>query len=96
MEPNKRDPQRVRIPKLNSVARVGEQIGLLYRWSRLGKLDAIEAYRLVQILLGLKSCLETCEIERRLEQMEESLGIRNKPVPPPTPLRLIKNDDEQS
>jgi hypothetical protein len=81
------EPQRVRIPKLNSVARVGAQIGLIYRWARTEKMDPITAYRLTQVLLGLKACLESSEIERRLDMLEQTLLQRQQPS-----LRLVSND----
>jgi hypothetical protein len=66
MTEKKRETQRVRIPKLNSVARVGAQIGLLYRWARTEKMTSIEAHRLTQVLLGPKACLESAELEERV------------------------------
>jgi hypothetical protein len=90
MSDEPRETPRFRIPKLNSVARVGAQIGTIYRAARLKKLDTIEAYRLTQILLGLKACLESAEIEKRLEQVEQALSARERPASPP--LRLIPHD----
>ena len=90
MSEQKRETQRVRIPKLNSVARVGAQIGLLYRWARTEKMTSIEAHRLTQVLLGLKACLESAELEQRLERVEQLLSARDKPAEL-KPLRLISN-----
>jgi hypothetical protein len=87
-EPKKRDTQRIRIPKLDSVGRVGAQIALLYRWARTEKMTSIEAHRLTQVLLGLKACLESAELEERLERLEEALAARDRPAA----LRIISND----
>jgi hypothetical protein len=82
-----RETQRVRIPRLNSVGRVGAEIALIYRWARTEKMTSIEAHRLTQVLLGLKACLETSEIEKRMELLEQALLQRDR-----QPLRLISNE----
>jgi hypothetical protein len=82
-----RDTQRVRIPRLNTVARVGDQIALLYRWARTKKMDSMEAYRLMQVLMGLKACLESAEYEERLQKLEQALAGRDRPQT----LRVISN-----
>jgi hypothetical protein len=87
MSEKKRETQRVRIPKLDSVGRVGAQIALLYRWARTEKMTSIEAHRLTQVLLGLKACLESAELEERLERLEEALAARDRPAA----LRIISN-----
>jgi hypothetical protein len=85
----RRETQRVRIPKLNSVGRVGAEIALIYSWARTEKMTPIEAHRLTQVLLGLKACLETSEIEKRMELLEQALLQRDRPA---QPLRLISNE----
>ena len=87
-EPKKRETQRVRIPKLDGVGRVGAQIALLYRWARTEKMTSIEAHRLTQVLLGLKACLESAELEERLERLEQALAARDRPA---QPLKLVSN-----
>jgi hypothetical protein len=76
-KPRKRS---VRIPRLNSVARVGAEIGKLYRLMRHEELNTPDGMRMVQTLLGLKACLETCEIETRLKAIEEAVNGRKPPV----------------
>ena len=54
-EPKKRRP---RIGRLTSTARVGCEIGRLYRAMRCGELSTTDGYRMLQALIALKSCLE--------------------------------------
>jgi hypothetical protein len=77
------DKARVRIGRLTSVGMCGIEIGRLYRKVRRGELSSTEGMRMVQMLLGLKSCLESSEIERRLEAIEKAI------VEPATPLRRV-------
>jgi hypothetical protein len=63
----------VRIPRLNSVARVGAEIGKLYRLMRHEELNTPDGKRMVESLLALKACLETSEIETRLKAIEEAV-----------------------
>jgi hypothetical protein len=76
-QPRKRS---VRIPRLNSVARVGLEIGKLYRLMRQEELNTPDGMRMVQTLLGLKACLETSEIETRLKAIEEAVNGKKPPV----------------
>jgi hypothetical protein len=55
--------KRIMIGRLTSVGRVGIEIGRIYRLCRRGELESQLGMRLVQILLGLKSCLETAGME---------------------------------
>ncbi len=67
---------KVRIGRLTSVGRVGIEIGRLYRLARRGEIDTLEAFRLAQVLLGLKSCLESSEFERRVAELETAIAQR--------------------
>jgi hypothetical protein len=60
---------------------------LLYRWARTEKMTSIEAHRLTQVLLGLKACLESAELEERLQRLEQALAARDRPAA----LKLISN-----
>jgi hypothetical protein len=42
----------------------------------------------MQVLLGLKACLETTEVEKRMELLEQALLSRDKPT---QPLKLVSN-----
>jgi hypothetical protein len=72
-----------KISKLTSVARVGIEIGRVYRHVRRGELDSLEGLRMCQQLLALKACLETAEFEKRLDAIEAA--ISNRPT-----LRVVK------
>ena len=67
---------KVRIGRLTSVGMVGVEIGRLYRLARRGEIDALEAFRLAQVLLGLKACLESSEFERRVAELEVAVAQR--------------------
>jgi len=55
---------------------VGVEIGRLYRLARRGEIDTLVAFRLAQILLGLKACLESSEFERRVAELEAAVAHR--------------------
>jgi hypothetical protein len=71
MKPN--ETKIIRIGRLSSVGRVGIELGRVYRAARLGKINTSDASRLATVLLGLKACLESTEVERRLELIEKAL-----------------------
>ena len=64
-----RNPKR-RTTHLTSVGRVGTEIGRIYRMAFRGEIETVEAYRLTQVLLGLKSCLESATLEQRIANLE--------------------------
>jgi len=70
----------IKIPKLTSVARVGAEIGKLYRLMRREELNTPDGKRMVETLLALKACLEVSEIEARLQRIEESVHGKKPPV----------------
>jgi hypothetical protein len=65
-----------KIPRRTSVARCGVEIGKLYRLMRRGELSTSDGLRMVNALLGLKACLESSEIEKRLELIEIAVAHR--------------------
>jgi hypothetical protein len=67
------DKAKVRIGRLTSVGMVGIEIGRVYRKVRHGEINSADGNRMVQMLMGLKSCLETADIERRVAEMEAAL-----------------------
>jgi hypothetical protein len=69
-----------KIAKLTSVARCGVEIGKLYRLMRRGELSTSDGLRMTNCLLGLKACLESSEIERRLESIEKALNCEPAPI----------------
>jgi hypothetical protein len=74
------DKAKVRIGRLTSVGMVGIEIGRVYRKVRHGEINAADGNRMVQMLLGLKACLETADVEKRLAEMEAAL-VPSKVVP---------------
>jgi hypothetical protein len=68
------DKSQVRIGRLTSVGMVGIEIGRVYRKTRRGEIATADGMRLVQMLLGLKACHESSEIERRLAEIEEAMN----------------------
>jgi hypothetical protein len=67
-----KETKQIRIGRLTSVGRVGIELGRVYRAARLGKINTADASRLATVLLGLKSCLETADVEQRLEALEKA------------------------
>jgi hypothetical protein len=71
---------KIRIGKITSVARIGAELGRLFRGVRLGTIDSTEAVRMTTILLGMKQCMETAEFEERIAAIEASVAARaNQP-----------------
>jgi hypothetical protein len=62
-----------RIGRLTSVGLCGIEIGRIYRLVRNNELSSADGMRMVQMLLGLKSCLETADIERKIAEIELQL-----------------------
>ena len=71
--------KEIRIGRLTSVGRVGIELGRIYRAARHGKISSTEAMRLSQVLTALKGCLETADVETRLEAIEQALTKTTKP-----------------
>jgi len=69
-----------RIPRLTSVARVGHEIGRIYRAMRCEKIPTADGKRIADVLLAMKACLESTEIERRLELLEQAIANRDDTV----------------
>ena len=58
------------------MGRVGIEFGRLYRLARRKEVDTLEAFRLTQVLLGLKACLESSEFERRVAELGAAVSQR--------------------
>ncbi len=71
----------IRIGPLNSVGCVVTELGRIYRQARRGQIDTQDATRLAFILREIRIALESSDIERRLEVLEQ--------VDPPKRLRRI-------
>jgi hypothetical protein len=75
------DKGKIRIGRLTSVGMCGIEIGRIYRKVRHGELNSADGMRMVQMLLGLKSCLETSEVERKILELEQALAAPSKVLP---------------
>jgi hypothetical protein len=80
--------KEIRIGRLTSVGRVGVEIGRVYRAARHGKIRTDEGARLVQMLIGLKSCLESADFEQRMATLEKAVEKAIEPAP--SHLKLVK------
>jgi hypothetical protein len=82
--------KRVRIGRLDTVAKVGAEIRRVYAKVRNGDIpETADGQRLVSMLLGLKQALEVSEFERRLAAIESARGL-SKPVSVVTLVKAAK------
>jgi hypothetical protein len=65
-----------KIPRLTSVARIGHEIGRIYRQMRYEQISTADGKRCAEVLTMMKLCLEASEIERRIEAIEEAIARR--------------------
>jgi hypothetical protein len=65
-----------RIKRLTSVARIGDEIGTLYRAMRHKELDCTDGLKMVQALLAMKACKESSEIEKKIAEIEAAIANR--------------------
>jgi hypothetical protein len=66
-----------RTPPLTTVQNVGIEIARIYRRTKRGEISTPDGYRMVQMLAVLKMCLETCEIEKKVAEIEAALAARD-------------------
>lgn len=79
------NPKRIRgprIPRLTSVARIGAEIGKLYRLMRREELNTADGKRMAEVLLGMKACLETSQIEAKIAELEAAVAAQQDNVTP--------------
>jgi hypothetical protein len=77
-------PVRIRgpkIPRLTSVARIGAEIGKLYRLMRRDELNTADGKRMAEVLTMMKACLETSEIERKIAELEAAVAQQGNVTP---------------
>jgi hypothetical protein len=93
---NKTGPKRgCRIPRLDSVGRVGTEIAKIYRLMRNEQIKSIDGLRAAQCLLALKNCLEVGEIADRLANIEQALANREARKPQiRDQIKLVANDGQ--
>jgi hypothetical protein len=66
--------RRTRIGNLTTVTMVGVELARLYRKVRKGEVGSADGSRMATILLGLKACLETALLEKRMLEIETALS----------------------
>jgi hypothetical protein len=71
-----------RVGPLTTVGQVAAELGRLYRAARRDDIDSAYASRLAGILAVMRQCLETAELERRLDAIEAKIANRE-----PTPFK---------
>jgi len=67
--------KRVRIGKLDSVAKVGAELVKVYAKARNGDIETADAGKLASVLLAVKACHEAGRFEERIAAIEQALGI---------------------
>ena len=59
-----------RVGRLDSIGCVASELGKLYRASRHGDLDTLDATRLATVLREIRATIESDDIEKRLTVLE--------------------------
>lgn len=77
-----------KIGKLTSIARMGEEVGRVYRGMRRGEIDPQTGTALVKALLAKKTFTEAVTFEQRLDAIEEH--IKGEPDLCANWLRVVK------
>ena len=77
-----------RIGRLTSVARIGEEIGRIYRHMRNEQLNTADGKRMAEVLLAMKSCMETSLIEEKIAALE-ALILAQQQANVVTPFRRV-------
>ena len=71
-----------RTPPLKTIQNVAIEISRIYRMTKKGQLSTGDGFRMVSMLAILKQCLESCELERRLAELEDAVGKTGATVRP--------------
>ena len=61
-------------PRLHDLKSIKQELGHIYRLTRLGELEVAETYKLSQILAILARLISGQEIETRVEELEKELA----------------------
>ncbi len=69
-----------RVGQLKTIGQVASELGRLYRATRRGQVSSIEGFRMAGILNVLRTCLESGQIELRLEELERQAAAKGMPV----------------
>jgi len=65
------DKRKPRVGKLDTIGGVVTEMAQVYRATRRGDLDSLEGARLVSMLTQIRTAIETGDIEKRIEALED-------------------------
>ena len=68
------EDNRKRTPPLTSLQNIGIELARLYRRAKRGDITTSDGYKLAQILVALKQCLETAALEQRLADLQAAVA----------------------
>lgn len=66
---------RVRVPPLKTAEDVKRELGRLYREMKTNKIAPADGTKLAYVLNLLRQCIETSDIEKRLQALEEATEL---------------------
>jgi hypothetical protein len=68
-----------RVGHLRTVGACASEMARVYRAVRRGQLSSLEGFRLAAILTQLRACIESNEVEQRLEELERQ-ALSRRPM----------------
>ena len=71
-----------KIGRINTQDGIVRELVRVYRHARRGEIDSSKAYRLSTILGTMAKTMESSELERRLDGIEQALLARERPFRP--------------
>jgi hypothetical protein len=74
--------RKFKIGRLTNQDQIVKELGRVYRHARRGEIDSSKAYRLSTILGTMAKTMETSELEKRLDGIEQALLARDRPFRP--------------
>jgi hypothetical protein len=74
--------RKFKIGRINTQDGIVRELGRVYRHARRGEIDSSKAYRLSTILGTMAKTMESSELERRLDGIEQALLARERPFRP--------------
>lgn len=63
--------RKPRVGKLDTIGAVVTEMAAVYRVTRRGDMDSLEGSRLVSMLTQIRTAIETGDIEKRIEALED-------------------------
>jgi hypothetical protein len=70
--------RKFKIGRLTDLDGVTRELARVYRHARRGEIDSSKAYRLATILGTMAKTMETSELEKRLDEIEQALLARGR------------------